>query len=316
MASLNLNSLIRKQAAAPVAAPEITTEEVEVVAEVATPVAKPVVKALAKPAAAVTKPIAPAAKPAAPVTKPALPITKPTTTVAGVVKKAAPAPAPTALAVVEEEETAVGAPISATPLGAIDGEVTARDMAIPYPTLVQKQGKLFDTMPDALGNFVYDKQIDLGDEIEVVFLRATKYFVEDLPFESKEIPKRWSSSAMYRAEGFNDSQIKEVADLDLLIAIPQEGNEALGELTTIEHGGKWYLPSRFTVRSTAYGRTFSILVRDRSGWLKGNLLNGSYKIGTERKSNADSSWFVPTMNPGEKTTEEFREIVMAALSMG
>lgn len=313
MATLNLSNLIRKPVAAPAATPVVSspeeTSEVEVVAEEAAPAPapKPVTKpTLAKP---VAKPVAPTPKAVAPVAKP---VTKPAPA-AAVVKKAAPV---TTVAVVEDEDTAVGSPIAAGPLGSIDGEVTARDMAIPYLTLVQKQGKLFDSMPDSLGNFVYDKQLDLGDEVEVVFLRATKYYLQDIEYGSQEIPRRWTSSAAYRAEGFNDSQVKEAADLDLLVAVPQEGNEAIGELTTIESGGKWYLPARYTVRSTAYGKTFSILVRDRSGWLKGSLLNGSYKLGSERRTNPETSWFVPNLSPGEKTTLDLRDTVLAALSLG
>ncbi len=131
-----------------------------------------------------------------------------------------PAPAPAPSTAVATQDTRVATDDQYNGVGGFEGEWNARDMATPYLSIVGKTSKAFDTHPDWMGQFLYDKDYPLGTEIRVVFIRATKWFVEDLPFGGTQIPQRFARMADARAAGFNESTLKDTAELDLLRSRP------------------------------------------------------------------------------------------------
>lgn len=260
------------------------------------PVAAPVAAPAAAPAAAV-----PTATPQ--------PAPSPTATTA-----AAPAPSPTATSAPPENNKVVTND-HYKGVGAFEGEFSSKDMATPYLTIMQKQSKNFDEHMAWLGQWVYDKETTLGDEIRVVFIRASKYYKEDVPFGSPDIPQRFTEIAAARAAGFNDGQLKEAADLDLLIEVDAT-LEGVGDLAHIIVGDKGYILARYTVQSTAYGKTVGILAKDSGSFLKGNLINGFYKLSTLKRSNAETSWFIPVLKTDGRTTEELKTQIIERMSIG
>ena len=192
-------------------------------------------------------------------------------------------------------------------VGGFEGEWSAKDMATPYLSMVSKMSKIFDDHPDWLGQFVYDKQYLLGPSIKVVFLRATKAFMEDVEYGSEKIPARFASSADYKAAGFNSQQIVEVADLDLLIQVPADAPGA-ADLAHVVDGADAYLLVRYPVRSTAFGRTASILAKDMNGFLKGALFNGFYDLFVSEKERRQGGgkYHVPNLRTAGVTPESLR----------
>lgn len=219
--------------------------------------------------------------------------------------KAAPKAAEPTKTETPKPETAVATtPKASLPALAVSapqlaGEFTRTDVATPYLSLGQKTGKLTDEHPEWMGKYVYDKADLLGDQIRVVVAAITKRYEEDLPFGTEEIPRRYDTKAAADAEGV---QVRDVADIDLLIEV--EGVPA--EKATIEVDGKAYAPARYTVRSSAYGAMVKILLKDYSGWLKGNFHNGHYLIGTEKRTGPKGSWFVPRLKPDGQTSDALR----------
>lgn len=295
-------------------------------APVATPANPPATQGsapvLPPPAAAPTRSFAPpAAAPAAAAPVAAAPTPAPVAPPPPPPPLPTPAPAPSlapAVAAVasrdeDEQIEPVGADTAITVngnyigVGGFEGEWSAKDMATPYLSMVSKMSKIFDDHPEWLGQFVYDRQYLLGPSIKVVFLRATKAFMEDVEYGSEKIPARFSSSADYKAAGFNSQQIVEVADLDLLIQVPADA-EGAADLAHIVDGPDAYLLVRYPVRSTAFGRTASILAKDMNGFLKGALFNGFYDLYVSEKERRQGGgkYHVPNLRTAGATPDSLR----------
>jgi hypothetical protein len=184
----------------------------------------------------------------------------------------------------------------------LEGEFGARDMRVPRLQLGAKSGKLTDEHPEWVGHFVYDGAYPLGKEIRLIVSKIRKYYEENLEFGSDEIPRRFDRMEDARAEG---AVVRDVADIDLLLEV--EADDSTADLALFEHSNKAYLPARYTVRSTAYGNTVGILLKDWAGWLKGDLSAGYYVMASEKRSNTMNSWFVPVLKTDGKVPTELRD---------
>lgn len=203
-------------------------------------------------------------------------------------------------AIVEGTAPAALATSSISVPSAFEGEFTAADMRIPYLALCQKSGKMMDENPDWLGQFIYDKAAALGKKLNVVFFKVRKFYLEDLPYGADGIPQKFNTVAEAREAGVD---FVDIAELDLLIEVPADFDGA----TTID--GKGYLPARYTVRSTAYGATVKILVKDVSLRLNGNLASGLYTLEAEKKTNGSNSWFAPKLSANGTTPTEVQDYI-------
>jgi len=229
--------------------------------------------------------------------------------------KAAPAPAPVAVAdevtdveVLGSEPNLPAVQSTMGKVGGFVGEWSAKDMATPYLALCGKMSKIFDTNPDWLGHFVYDKQITFGDNLKVVFLTATKYYIEALEFGSEQIPQRFYTMKDARAAGFNEGSLQEICDLDVLVEFDADA-EGVAELAHIIDGDKAYLLCRYPVRSTAFGRTAGVLLKDLAGFLKGCLFNGYYELSSDVKVGEKGSYHVPKLKTAGPTPQSLRNLI-------
>ncbi len=194
-------------------------------------------------------------------------------------------------------------------IGGFEGEFAASEMRTPYLSLVQKTSPLFDEMPTALGQFVYNKAIVLGDSIRIVFVRATKWWVEDLPYGTEQIPQRFKRMEDARTAGFTPNQLVEVAELDLLIELDAT-LEGIDEVADLIEGTKAYLIARYSVRSSSYGRTVPTLMADMRGFLKGNFVNGFYTLSAEKIEGKKGTYYVPKLKTDGPTSQELRTAIV------
>ncbi|EIQ01125.1 hypothetical protein OpiT1DRAFT_05693 [Opitutaceae bacterium TAV1] len=223
--------------------------------------------------------------------------------------QATPTTPPATTAVAPATETALATEDQYNGLGGFEGEFDSSEMRTPYLSIVGKTSKLFDEFPQFLGQFVYNKSVALGEEIRVVFVRASKVWVEDLPFGSEVVPQTFKRMEDARAAGFLPTQLKERADLDLLIELDLD-TEGVDEIADLIVGTKAYLLARYTVQSTAYGKTVPVLMADTRGFLKGNLLNGFYKLSTLKIEGKKGTYYTPQLKTDGPTSPELRtEIV-------
>lgn len=199
-------------------------------------------------------------------------------------------------------------------VGQFEGEFDAGDFRIPYLGICGPSSESFKADPSLLGQFILNKTVPLSDAIRVTFVRVKKWWTEELPYDpnSKVIPQRFSFMADARAAGFNESQLKATADLDLAIEVPAD-SEGIEELTDIFVGGKAYLLARYSVQSSAYGKTIPVLRADQNGFLKGNLLNGHYMM-TTAKGAGKNLYFYPTLKTDGPTSIELRNTLCRRLA--
>jgi hypothetical protein len=219
------------------------------------------------------------------------------------------APATPSTALVAPKATALAAPEAPQTdykgVGGFEGEFSAKDMATPYLGIFQKSSKGFEDNMEWLGQWVYDKEIPLGTDLKVVFLRAAKSYIEKTEYGSDQIPQRFTRMQDARAAGFNESNLQEAADLDLLIEVDGTA-EGVAELAHIHDGDKSYILARYSVRSTAYGRTVGILAKDSAGFLKGNLINGFYVLTAVKKTSDKGTYYTPQLKTAGRTSDELR----------
>ena len=239
-----------------------------------------------------------------------------TPTPAPVVAAPAPVATPNLPAVVEPTESDIVPADFYAGIGNFEGEWSAKDMSTPYLSLVGKMSEVFDSNPDWLGQFLYDKQYPLGTEIRVVFLRATRWFVEDLPFESEKIAQRFSRMADARAQGFNEANLVDAADLDLLVEV-DASIEGAEDLAHIIDNGRAYMLARYCVRKSSFSRTAGILAKDMGGFLRGNLINGFYKISVSSKPSpkGGGNYYVPTLKTDGKTPDSLKSQIVERCSL-
>lgn len=202
----------------------------------------------------------------------------------------------------------LAAPRSNAASAQLQGDWGASDVATPYLTICQKSGQLFDEMPEALGKWVFDKSVCLGDTMRGAVFTMVKYFVEDRPFGDSQIPQRWESVAEARASGL---AFKDVADIHILVEMPLDD----APQNAFEHGGKAWVPAKYTVRSTAFGRTVKPIMRDLPRWLNGDFASGVYAFGVEKKVANGNSYYTPTLRADGPTPGEVREYINAEFAV-
>jgi hypothetical protein len=259
------------------------------------------------------------------------PVTPPVS--APVLVKQAPAPAqpPVEATLAAAQEPVTQAPAASTAIvpapdtqvaniedqyshvGGFIGEWSPKDMATPYLTIVGKTSKAFDVNPEWLGQWVYDKAYPLGTELRVVFISATKWIVEDLPFGTQQIAQRFSRMSDARAAGFNEGNLKDTAELDLLIEVPIDV-EGAADMAHIIEGDKGYILARYSVQSTAFGKTASILAKDMSGFLRGCMFSGFYTMITQVKTGQKGTYYIPVLKTDGKTPVGLKQQIVERMS--
>ncbi len=73
--------------------------------------------------------------------------------------------------------------------------------------------------------------------------------------------------------------------------------------------------ARYSVQSTAYGKTAGILAKDMGGFLKGNLINGFYKINTFQKTGQKGTYYIPMMRTDGRTSDALKAQITQRLSL-
>jgi len=190
----------------------------------------------------------------------------------------------------------------------LDGEFTPRDVAVPRLKLGQKTGAATDENPDLIGKWIFDGAINLGPSVGIIVTRISKYYMEDLEYGSDVKPQIFKKHSDAVAAGV---LVKDVADIDLLIEVPEDADIPSAVLLD----GKEYAPARYTVQSSAYGRTVGILLRDLAGWLKGDFASGSYQMDSVRKTDGRNSWFTPSLKSVGPVPAQVREAIRSAFGV-
>lgn len=223
-------------------------------------------------------------------------------TASGATAPAGEQPAPTeskSVAVTDKVEMAA---VQMAQSAQLDGEFTPRDVAVPRLKLGQKTGAATDENPDLIGKWIFDGAINLGTTVGVIVTRISKYYMEDVEYGSDVKPQIFKKHADAVAAGV---MVKDVADIDLLVEIPGDADVP----SAVSLGGKDFAPARYTVQSSAYGRTVGIFLRDLGGWLKGDFASGAYQMEAVKKTDGKNSWYTPSLKTAGGVPKEVREAI-------
>lgn len=236
--------------------------------------------------------------------------------------KAPAAPAPTtetksssALAVAETPNDTLAFQTQGVD-GQVNGEFSARDLAIPRMNLVAKSGELSNVFPP--GSFVYNREVIIGDgkvPCEITILRMNKFYLQDLVYGSGEMPKSFSSLRDVRAAGgvlAYDPTAEEGSDkyseaLTCIVLVKSPAKEH--PLFPFEQAGSSYGLAQWLLTKSAYRQTAKKLFTDSQMALKAGIDTATYGLTSEIKTNSAGSWYVPTVKMGKKHDAPFIEFV-------
>lgn len=191
----------------------------------------------------------------------------------------------------------------------LQGEFTARDMAIPYLQLGQKAGTLCDDHPEWLGKWVYDKALCLGEEINIIVCRLKKRYEEVTEYGGGDIPQQWDTEAAAKAANV---EFRDICEIDLLVEVTSEDGE---QFAMLDDAGKSYAPARYNVRSTALGKTMGVLLKDLAGWLKNDLASGVYSMEAVKVTAKGNTWYTPKLTADGKVSDTLRALIREKLAV-
>jgi len=219
----------------------------------------------------------------------------------------------TELAVVETaSELAVRSGVD----GQVQGEYSRRDLTIPKMNLVNKTGELSNQFSP--GSFVYNREVLLGDgkkPTPITILRIAKFYLQDVPYGSGEMPKNFTSIRDVRAAGgalAGEQDVEEGTDtyseamtVILLVKSPTKDNP----LFPFTFANESYAVAQWLLTKSAYKSTGRKLFTDSQLALKDGIDTAAYELTSTLRTNSQGSWYVPAVKLSTRHTPEFVEFV-------
>lgn len=220
----------------------------------------------------------------------------------------------TELAVTETASTSLT--VRASVDGQIQGEFSHRDLIIPRLNLVNKTGDLSNQF--APGSFVYNKEIVLGDgkkPTPITILRLVKFYIQDVPYGSGEMPKNFASIRDVREAGgalAGDADVEEGTDtyseaMTCIVLVKSPAKEH--PLFPYDFNGDYYARAQWLLTKSAYRATGRKIFTDSQGPLREGIDTAAYELTSSLRTSSVASWYVPTVKLATKHTPEFVEFV-------
>lgn len=243
----------------------------------------------------------------------AKPVAKPTT-------KPQPAPVQTEesdspeLAVTETASTSLA--IQTTVDGQIQGEFSRKDLTIPKMNLVNKTGELSNQFSP--GSFIYNREVLLGDgkkPATITITRIAKFYLQDVPYGSGEMPKNFTSIRDVRAAGgalAGDPDVEEGTDtyseaMTCIVLVKSPVKEH--PLFPFSFNNEHYALAQWLLTKSAYKATGRKLFTDSQLALREGIDTAAYELTSSLRTNSAASWYVPTVKLATRHTPEFVEFV-------
>ena len=220
----------------------------------------------------------------------------------------------TELAVTETSSTSLA--IQTTVDGQIQGEFSRRDLTIPKMNLVNKTGELSNQFPP--GSFVYNREILLGDgkkPATITITRIAKFYLQDVPYGSGEMPKNFTSIRDVRAAGgalAGDPDVEEGTDtyseaMTCIVLVKSPTKEH--PLFPFSFDNEHYALAQWLLTKSAYKATGRKLFTDSQLALREGIDTAAYELTSSLRTNSAASWYVPTVKLATRHTPEFVEFV-------
>lgn len=179
------------------------------------------------------------------------------------------------------------------------------DIEIPRLQVVQKMSELDIDAP--VGSIVHSKESVLyraNMKAPSIILFAQKYWKEDVPFDSDEMPAfahtEAEAAALVSRNGPNGYAVISVANIALLIAQTAEAEPGSDDVFQFELDGRNYALGKFTVQKKSYDTTYKALASFQLFNPKIDPSSIHWNLSSYSVTKAKYSWFVPGISPSVK----------------
>ncbi len=180
--------------------------------------------------------------------------------------------------------------------GGMSGDFDGDDLDTPGFKLLHPLSPDASDTPDLVGSFVWNREVGLGKDIEVVISSVRKEFQEDCEYDPSSPPEIFSTREQAIQAGVS---VKPRAIVDLLIPCTEENvDEALIELDEIP-----FLLARWYVQGAAY-RKFMSPLRTHLMRTGENVWDRYYSLTASEVKATKGRMFVTTLLPTEEATTE------------
>ena len=179
---------------------------------------------------------------------------------------------------------------------------SSSDIEIPRLQVVQKMSELDIDAP--VGSIVHNKDAVLyraGVKTPAALLFVQKYWKEDIPFDSDELPRfahtQEEANAIIAENGPDGYKVITAANIALLVAQTDEAEEGSDDSFPFELDGKRYAIGKFTVQKKSYDTTFKSIAT--FGMFNPNTDPGSihWSLSSFQVTKGKYSWYVPSLTP-------------------
>ena len=144
----------------------------------------------------------------------------------------------------------------------MEGEVDADDFEMPGFKLLHPMSPDAEETPEFVGHFVYDKEIDLGENVDIIIARFRKRWREDCAYDENVMPQEFDSKKEAISAGV---KVLPVATIDLLIPCTEETEDD----SLIDLDGEPYLMCRWFLGGSGYRKVASPLMKHRQRGVDG-----------------------------------------------
>lgn len=144
----------------------------------------------------------------------------------------------------------------------MEGEVDADDFEMPGFKLLHPMSPDAEETPEFVGHFVYDKEIDLGESVDIIIARFRKRWREDCAYDENIMPEEFDSKREAISAGV---KVLPVATIDLLIPCTEETEDD----SLIDLDGEPYLMCRWFLGGSGYRKVASPLMKHRQRGVDG-----------------------------------------------
>lgn len=178
----------------------------------------------------------------------------------------------------------------------------ASDIEIPRISVVQKMSELDIDAP--VGSFVTNKETVLyrsGVKVPAAILFAQKYWKEDIPYDSDEMPRfahtQEEANALAEENGKEGYPIITSANVALLIAKTDDAEEGSDDCFPFELDGKQYAIGKMTVQKKSYDTMFKSIASFQLFNPKTDPASIVWNLTSYVVTKGKYSWYVPSLSP-------------------
>lgn len=178
----------------------------------------------------------------------------------------------------------------------------ASDIEIPRLAVIQKMSEIDFDAP--VGSFVLNKETVLyrsGVKVPAAILFAQKYWKEDVPFDSDEMPRfahtQEEADALAAENGKDGYPIITSANVALLIAKTDDAEAGSEDAFPFELDGKQYAIGKMTVQKKSYDTTFKSIASFQLFNPKIDPSSIHWNLTSYIVTKGKYSWYVPSLSP-------------------